>query len=119
MGNLTACKMSKAHLRNELINEDDDTDGANESSEKWSTQHIVQESKSEEACNKYESTSHRGNNSSNLGVSNSILVGTGSFSDVFSNHFTGKKRTGSLWTDHHLRTRPKDRIYQGIDGETI
>lgn len=84
---LVSSQSGKPHLRNELIHENDNTNSADEASQKGPAQNVVQEAKSKEACDENESTSHARHNASNLSIAPAVVVAGGSLLDVFTHDF--------------------------------
>jgi hypothetical protein len=103
MRNLIGSQPRKAHLRNELVNEDDHTNGTDEASKKRSTQNIVQEAEPEDASHQDECAGHGSDNAGNLGIPSSIIVPSGTLLDVFAHYLSNKKRAWSFRPYNHLR----------------
>jgi hypothetical protein len=65
---LVGSEPCQPHLGNELIDEDDYTNGADEASQEGTAENIVQEAESEDTSDKNECSSQTCHDASNLGV---------------------------------------------------
>lgn len=74
MRNLVSRKLGQSHLRNQLVYEDDDANGADEASQKRPAEYVVQKSESEDTCCQDEGACQRSNDACNLCVSPSIII---------------------------------------------
>lgn len=84
---LVGRKSRQAHLRNELVDKDDHTNGADEASQEGSAKNVVQEAKSEEARHQNEGSSETRHNAGNLSIPSTIVVSGCALLDILTHDF--------------------------------
>ena len=108
---LIGSQSCEPHLGNELVYKNDYTDGADEASQKGSAQDIVQETESEEAGDKDESTGHACHDARNLRIASTVVVAGSTLLNVFTHDLAYEEGARCLGTNDHLRTGAKYGVY--------
>jgi hypothetical protein len=119
MGYLVSGQSCQPHFRNELIDKDDNTNGADEASQEWPTEDIVQEAEPEDTGHKDKRSSQACHNASNFGVSAPIVVPSCALFDILAHYFTNEERTRRFRPDNHLRAGAQNCVYQRVQGEAV
>jgi hypothetical protein len=114
MRHLIGGQACEPHLGNELVYKDDNTNGANEASQKGPAQDVVQEAESKEAGDKNEGTGHACHDASNFGIAPAVVVVGSTLLDVLTHNLADEERARRLGTDYHLRTGAQHGVYERV-----
>jgi len=119
MRDLVSREPRQTHLRNELVDKDDHTNGADEASQEGSAKNVVQEAESEEARYQNEGASKTRHNASDLSIPSTIIIPSCALLDVLTHDFAHQQRTWRFGSDNHLWAGAEDCVDQGVQGEAV
>jgi hypothetical protein len=88
MRDLISSQSRKPHLRYELVNEDDNTNGADEASQEWPAKDIVQKAEPEDTCYQDECSSQACDDACDLGIPPSIVVSCCTLLDILAHYLS-------------------------------
>jgi len=90
-------------FRDELIDEDDDADGADETTEEGTGEDAVEEAEPTKTRDEDDGSCHAGHDARDFGVAFAVCVGVPAAADVFADDLAGEKGAGGFGADNHLR----------------
>ena len=106
---------AEPELWDQLIHEDHETDGADETTQERPAQDVVQEAQARDAGDQEEAAGQARHDTGRAGVVVVVVVAELAGLDVGSNDGAEQHRPGRLGSDDHLRTAPEESVDQGID----
>lgn len=100
----------QAHFRNQLVNEDDNTNGADETAQERSAEDRIQKAKSAETGYQDKSASETSDHARHASVLLAGLVWMVAGIDSLAYHLSRQERSSGFRSDDHLWASSKERV---------
>lgn len=112
-------EVAQTGLGNELVDENDDANGADETTQEGTTQHTVKKAESEKASKQDDGTGNSSDHAGDLSITGNIVVPMLARTDVLAHYLTSQEGTCSLGANNKLRDCAKDGIDEWVEDKSI
>lgn len=113
------CGLVQTHLRDQLVDDDDDAYGADEAAEEGPAEDGVEEAQAAEARGEDDGARQPRHHAGDLGALLALVVLVVAVVDGRADDGAGQERAGGFGPDDHLRAGAEEGIDQGVEDERV